>query len=164
MRTLVTYMSLTGNTQKVAEAIYGEIEGEKELKSLNEVNSLEGYDLAFIGFPIHAFGPAQEGRDFLMKHAAGRKVAIFITHAAFEENDLTRSWVATCLESAKDAEVLGTFHCQGELAQEIAAMLINDANPQMQAFGHQREATIGQPDASRLEKARAFARSICASE
>ncbi len=158
MKVLVAYMSQTNNTKKVAEAIYGGIDGDKEIKELKDVGSLKEYDLAFIGFPIHAFGPAQQGKDFLVNQSTGKKVAIFITHAALEDNELTKTWVKTCLESAEKADVLGTFHCQGELAEGIAEMLKKDSNPQMQEFGNQRELTIGQPDASRLEKARTFAR------
>ena len=65
MKTLVAYVTQSGNTRKVAEAIYGEIPGEKELKELSEVESLEGYDLAFVGFPIIAFGPEKSAREFL---------------------------------------------------------------------------------------------------
>ena len=32
MKLLVTYLSQTGNTKKVAEAIYGELSGDKELQ------------------------------------------------------------------------------------------------------------------------------------
>ncbi len=68
MNVLVTYMSQTGNTKKVADAIYEEINETKEIKELKSVESLETYDLAFVGFPIHAFGPAQQGKDFLINH------------------------------------------------------------------------------------------------
>ncbi len=40
MKTLVTYMSQTGNTKKIAEAIYGELEGEKDIKPIAEVKVL----------------------------------------------------------------------------------------------------------------------------
>ena len=53
-KVLVAYMSKTGNTKKVAEVIYDEIQGEKEIKTIEEVESLNSYDLAFLGFPIHA--------------------------------------------------------------------------------------------------------------
>ena len=46
MKTLVTYMSQTGNTKKIAEAIYETISGEKEIKQLKEIDSLEDYDFA----------------------------------------------------------------------------------------------------------------------
>jgi flavodoxin len=52
-RVLVAYMTSTGNTKKIAEAIYSEIATEKEIKPVREVQNLEGYDLAFLGFPTH---------------------------------------------------------------------------------------------------------------
>ena len=48
MKVLVAYKSVTGNTKKVAEAIFNEIEGEKEIKNLKEIKGIEGYDLAFL--------------------------------------------------------------------------------------------------------------------
>ncbi|MDM8001227.1 MAG: flavodoxin family protein, partial [Dehalococcoidia bacterium] len=41
MKTLVAYVSRTGNTKKVAHAIFAEIRGEKELKELGQVSTLE---------------------------------------------------------------------------------------------------------------------------
>ncbi len=160
MKVLVAYMSQTGNTQKVAEAIFSEITGEKEIEKLEEVASLDGYDLAFVGFPIHAFGPAEPAKQFLLSRCAGKAVALFITHAAAEDGEGTQAWVNACLECAAQAEVLGSFDCQGELSAEIAEFLIKSDDPNLQAFGKQRDATLGQPDASRLEKARQFAREI----
>ena len=52
-----TYMSQTGNTKKIAEAIYDAIPQPKEIKRVEEVTSLEGYDLSFLGFPTLRFGP-----------------------------------------------------------------------------------------------------------
>src|SRR5450759_1732416 len=82
MTTLLTYVSNTGNTRKVAEAIYDELPDEKEIKEISEVSSREGYDLSFIGFPINANGPNPKAAEFLEKSTAGRKIAIFITHGA----------------------------------------------------------------------------------
>ena len=45
MKVLVAYKSQTGNTRKIAEAIFGEIQEEKEIKRIADVDSLEGYDL-----------------------------------------------------------------------------------------------------------------------
>jgi flavodoxin len=65
MKVLVAYMSKTGNTRKVAEAIYEEIERDKEIKRVKEVKDLEGYDLAFLGFPVYNHGPDKKARRFL---------------------------------------------------------------------------------------------------
>ena len=45
-KVLIAYMSWTGNTKKVAEAIYDAIPQAKEIKQVEDVGSLEGYDLA----------------------------------------------------------------------------------------------------------------------
>lgn len=160
MKTLVAYFSQTGKTKLVAEAIYESIEGEKELKQLGEVESLEGYDLAFIGFPIIAFGPAREGKEFLEQKAAGRKVALFVTHAAPEGQEGIGEWLERCREAAASAELVGFFDCQGELSEAIAEALMKSDDPMMRGFGERRPETIGQPDEARLRRARDFAREV----
>ncbi len=40
MKVLVTYLSRTGNTRKVAQAIFEEIKDEKEIKPIADVDSL----------------------------------------------------------------------------------------------------------------------------
>ena len=44
MKSLVTYMSQTGNTKKIAEAIFEELPGEKEIKPLDEVFETDDAD------------------------------------------------------------------------------------------------------------------------
>lgn len=160
MKTLVAYVTQSGNTRKVAEAIYGEVPGEKELKELPEVESLEGYGLSFIGFPIIAFGPEMSAKEFLAAKAAGKKVALFITHAAPEDQEGVDVWLAKCRDAAAGADLVGMFDCQGELAQGIADALLKSDSEMMRSFGERRPETMGQPDESRLEKARAFAREM----
>jgi len=86
MRVLVGYVSQTGNTKKVAEAIFGEIEGEKEIKKLDQIKNMKGYDLAFLGFPVRAFGPDKKAKKFLQTQCRGKKIALFITHASPEDH------------------------------------------------------------------------------
>lgn len=163
MKTLVAYHSQTGQTKKVADAIYESIEGEKEIRPLSEVESLDGYDLSFIGFPINAFNPAKEGKEFLEQHAAGEKVALFVTHAAPEDQEGVGEWLDRCRDAAVSAELLGFFHCQGELSEAIADFLHKSDNPTMKSFGERRPDTIGQPDETRLQRARDFAREVLGS-
>ncbi len=162
MRTLVAYFSQTGKTKLVAEAIYESIEGERELKELGQVESLEGYDLSFIGFPIIAFGPAKEGKEFLEQKAAGRKVALFITHAAPEDMAGIEAWLDKCRAAAASADLVGFFDCQGELSEAIAAALLKSDDPALRSFGERRPETVGQPDETRLQRARDFAREVMA--
>jgi flavodoxin len=160
VKTLVAYVSLTGNTRKVAEAIYAGLPEEKELKELDAVKDLDEYRISFIGFPIHAHGPAKEASEFLEAHAEGRPVALFVTHATPEEAPDLSQMIQNCVNAAAGAQVLGVFNCQGELAQDVIEHLQKSNHPQMRLFGEQGNYTKGQPDASRLERAGAFARQI----
>ena len=160
MKVIVAYMSQTGNTKKVAEAIFKEIKGKKEIKQMSEVSSLDDYDLAFIGFPIQGYGPAGEGKSFLEQHVKGKNIALFITHASPEDNPEVREWLERCQAAAAGANILGIFDCQGELSQAIADFMLNSGDPSLVADAKKRSTTVGQPDAARLKKARTFAKEI----
>lgn len=164
MKVLVGYMSQTGNTKKVAEAIFGEIEAEKEMRSLEEIATLEGFDLAFIGLPLQGFGPANDAKVFLEQHSAGKKIALFVTHAVTEGYEELPEWLGKCREAAAGADIVGFFDCQGELAEAIAEVLKQSGDPKLVGFGEMRPDTLGQPDAGRLEKARAFAKEVMAKQ
>ena len=55
---------------------------------------------------------------------------------------------------------MGFYNCQGALSEKIANMLKKMPDPNMQAFGNMREATVGKPDDETLEKARKWATDI----
>lgn len=160
MKTLVTYVTQTGNTKKVAEAIYGEIAGKKDIKPLSEVKDLEGYDLAFIGFPVMQFDIPKNARSFIEEKTKGKNIAVFMTHAIPEGAEPIQSWTGSVKETAAAAKLLGVFECQGELAQNVIDMLLKSDNPQMQEFAKLGPSTKGQPDESRLKKARLFAKEV----
>jgi len=130
MKVLVAYMSQTGNTKKIAEAIFGEIQAKKDIKELKNVATLEGYDFVFVGFPMHYGGPAKPAKNFLEKHVQGKKIALFVTHATREDSKALQKWLAKCKKAATGADLVGFFNCQGKL------------------------------DATRLDRARGFAKEI----
>jgi flavodoxin len=161
MKVLVAYMSQTGNTRKVAEAIFGEIAGDKEIKRIQDVQSLDGYDISFLGFPMH-------GDKLEPKVAAqlsglcipGKKVAIFATHAGQEENNAhAQQWLAQLEQAASAATIVGTFNCQGQLAATIKFIMSIHPNAEYRRWA-KMDSSHGQPDESRLEKARAFSRQV----
>lgn len=158
MKVLVTYFSQTGNTKKVAEAIFEEIQTEKELKPLKEVDSLEGYDFTFIGFPVQGFGPIKNAADFIKKHATDKKIALFVTHAMPPDMDMLQSLLSKCKKPANKAEIVGFYDCQGELAENVAQMLMKSGNPQMEQFGKMRDETAGHPNDEEIKNARVFAK------
>jgi flavodoxin len=162
MKVLVTYFSQTGNTKKIAEAIFEEIHTEKEIKPLKEVSNLEGYDFAFIGFPVHGFGPTKNAADFIKKHAKDKKVALFVTHAMPPDMDMLQGLLNKCKKPANKADLVNFYDCQGELAEKVAQMLMKSGNPQMEQFGKMRDMTVGHPNAEEIENARIFARETIA--
>lgn len=158
MKVLVAYMSSTGNTKKIAEAIYGEIAAEKEIKPISEVEDIGAYDLTFLGFPTHGYGPDKKTKAFLEKLCKdGKKVALFVTHAAPENEPEVPEWMAKFKQAASGAELVGLFDCQGEMAKGVKFIMKIAPNKKLRSDA-KRDNSKGQPDESRLEKARAFAR------
>ena len=160
MKVIVAYFSWSGNTRKIAEAIFQEIQGEKEIKEFNEIDDLDGCDLAFVGFPIHGFGAPEEAQSFLEKHCRGKKITLFVTHGAPEHSEDLPPWLAKCKEAAAGANVIDMFNCQGELAQYVIDELLKHEDPKVRSWGEHGPSTRGQPDAARVERARVFAKKI----
>jgi flavodoxin len=160
MRTLVAYMSKTGNTKKVAEAIYEALDCEKEIMPIAQVIDIGGYDLSFLGFPSHRFGPDPETVSLLQKHCQpGRDVALFITHAAPEDEAELAGWLEGFRNAASGANIVGMFDCQGQLAKGIKFIMSILPNREIRAMARW-DNSQGQPDAARLDRARAYAREM----
>jgi flavodoxin len=158
MKVLVAYMSRTGNTKKVAEAIYDVIPQPKEIKRVEDITSLEGYDLAFLGFPMHGYGPDKKVKAFLETHVKGRAIALFITHMAPENAPPLQGWIQKFSDAAVGAKVVGVFDCQGQLNSRLLKIYIRiTRNPRLR---ESMWAGQGQPDATRLERAKTFANEI----
>ena len=156
MKVLVAYMSRTGNTKKIAEAIYGAIPQPKEIKRVEDVTSLEGYDFSFLGFPIHPQGPDKQAKTFLETHVKDRSIALFITHMAPEEFPLVQGWIQKFRDAAVGANIVGVFDCQGQVSRLVKAFMRISPNPQLRRWARM-DNSQGQPDAARLERARTFA-------
>ena len=85
MKILVAYMSSTGNTKKVAEAIFGEINGEKELKRMKTYR-ISGSMISRSLVSRRISSVQTRTKEFLQKQCTGgRKVALFVTHCAPED-------------------------------------------------------------------------------
>ena len=85
MRTLVVYDSVHGNTEKIAQAIGGAIDGEVQVVHAGEadVAQLGACDLVIVGAPTYGGRPTPAMLEFLAKVPAsawqGKKVASFDT-------------------------------------------------------------------------------------
>jgi len=160
MKVLVAYMSKTGNTKKVAEAIFGEITDDKEIKPINEVDSIEKYDLAFLGFPVIKEGLDGKAATFLKKQCInGRNVVLFVTHAAPEDHPDLPPMLEKFRQAADGAYLVDMFDCQGELAKNVKMIMSILPNAKYRMWAKQ-DNSQGQPDKARLDRARTFSRDV----
>jgi flavodoxin len=160
MNVLVTYMSQTGNTRKVAEEIFAGIDEEKEIKPIDEVDSIADYDVSFLGFPIHQEGPDKKTTQLLEKHCVnGRKVVLFITHASPEDGVDLPPMLAKFRQAARGADLVDMFHCQGQLAKAVKFILSVYPKAKYRRWARE-DNSPGQPDQARLDRARAFSREV----
>jgi flavodoxin len=160
MKVLVAYMSRTGNTRKVAEAIFEEISDEKEIKPIGKVGSIEGYDIAFLGFPIHAMGPDKKTVELLERHCVnGRNIALFITHMAPEDAQELPTWLDKFRQAASRANIVDVFDCQGQVAKPVKLFMLMAPDAKLRSWA-KKDNSKGQPDKARLDRARVFSRNV----
>ena len=159
MKTLVTYISSSGNTKALAQALYDGIEGSKDILPMDEVKDVGRYDVIFVGFPIIAKGAPRKARRFLSGPAKGKKVGLFITHGMPGSMKMLGPMLEKCKAAARDAEVIGTMDCQGKLAGWMASLFRLYPNAEVREWVRAGGESIGvgHPGKEDLEKAREFA-------
>lgn len=167
MKVLIIYLSQTGNTKKIASAIYEEVSLANEviLCKLDEVDpeSIKKYDQVILGSPIHAGTIAKEIQDFLQKlpRLPGLRLAGFITHAATAYpkqtlEQMTQPFADIC--SDKDMEYLGCFNCQGYLADFMHEAVQKMQNTSDAEWQEKVKRMTGHPNADDEADAKSFAR------
>lgn len=158
MKTLVTYFTQTGNTEKVARAIYETIGAQKELLPVKEVKSPDGYDLIFCGFPVHAHSVPLSIQGFIKGIPPGKKLALFVTHGSLRGGELATTAIEHATSLASKLKVLGTFGCRGKVDPKIIEALLK--KPEHRAWAETAKSAASHPDESDLEDARQFAKTI----
>ena len=157
-RCLVTYFSLTGNTKKVAEAIFDALDVEKEILSIEQIQQIDEYTLIFIGFPVHSHSVPIKIQDFIKKIPTNKKIAFFSTHGSLTGSRLSREAIEHAAILASKAKVLGTFSCRAKVSLEALEALRK--SPEHEAWADMAISAASHPDKGDLEDAKAFARWI----
>jgi flavodoxin len=155
---LVTYLSQTGNTKKIAEAIFASLEGDKTIKPVDEVQEIEGYSLIFIGFPVHSHSVPYKIEGFLRNIPEGKKIALFSTHGSLPGGHLATEALEHAAVIASKVKVLGTFTCRGKVS--MAALEVLSKSPEHKAWAEMAPSSQTHPDEADLEDARSFAKRI----
>jgi len=166
MKILVIYYSQSGNTKKVADVIFEMLPSPKLIVKMEEVESLDEFDLIFAGFPVWQFGVPKPARPFFSRLTKAHQVALFVTHAMDPDTSnpelrmMLDGILEKCRKAGDKANLAGFFHCRGELSKETADMLAHSRMPLLERFAGMREETLGHPDHNDLRLARTFCQEI----
>lgn len=160
MKALVTYYSQTGNTEKLARAIHEAITADKELLPVQEVKSVEGYDIIFIGFPVHAHSVPAKLIPFFKLLPDGQKIAFFCTHGSLRGGHLPKQALEHAIGLAARAKILGAFGVRGRTNAQIIEMLMNQI--EHRAWAEEAQGAHEHPNATDLADGKEFAQGIIA--
>ena len=156
MKVLVTYYSETGNTEKLAQAIFEGIESaEKEILPIAEVKDVQDYNLIFCGFPVKESSVPNKAEAFLKNIPEGKLLALFATHGSLRGGQLAITAFHYALSLAARATIIGTFGCRGKVKSSLIEAL--EKKPEHKAWAQEAQSAIGHPDGADLEDGRDFA-------
>jgi len=169
MKVLIAYYSQTGNTEKIARAMYdGASQGhEAELIKIGEADAseLKAYDFIFIGSPIHGGRLAAPAGEFIeaMPDMSGVKAAGFITHSDPAYPDQATEKIADPLAEtlgAKGLEFKGLFTSIGFLTPDLHEMIRKRRNLTDEQWEARLGKMAGHPNEEDVARARAFAEEV----
>lgn len=158
MKVLVTYYSQTGNTEKLARAIFEAIHFEKELLPIKDVKDSRGYDIIFVGFPVQAHSVPAAVHPFFKNLPDKQPIALFCTHGSLRGGQLPKQAIEHALGLASRARVLGTLGVRGRVNPKVIDALMQTA--QNQAWAIEAQGAIDHPTDADLADGKAFARDI----
>jgi len=161
MKALVTYFSESGNTERVAQAIYEGIEGDqKKISPLGQFQDIADFEIVFVGFPVHASSVPGQAEKFIKTIPEGKMLALFATHGSFRGGQLAITAFYHAMSLAPKATVLGTFGCRGEVKSQLIEALMK--SPEHKAWAIEAQSAAGHPDDADLEEAKKFAEQMLA--
>jgi flavodoxin len=154
--TLVAYYSLTGNTKKIGEAIFEALPQPKAIKPMSEIQSLNEYDLVFVGFPVQSHSVPFKAEKFLQSIPRGKKIALFSTHGSVTGSRLSREAIEHAVVVASQAKLISTFSCRGKVSPQALEAL--SRSPEHEAWTDMAASAGSHPNDHDLSDAKAFAR------
>ncbi len=159
MKSLILYSSQSGNTLKLAKAIYDNIDGDKDIYPIDEAPSFGvNYDLVAVGFWLQAGKPDPRTINFLEKCKREAKIFLFATHGAAKGSDHAKNAMDHAVSLVNDAEVIGTFSCQGEVNPKVLEKVKQKETPPV--WIKDADDAKGHPDAEDIEELVAMIKKI----
>ena len=171
MKILIAYFSQTSNTEQIARAVHQELSGDHQvdLEKIEEIDAagLAGYELVFVGTPIHAGGLSGPVKTLLENLPSLPTLAFagLVTHASdvySKENYEKGLESLASTAEGKSIRYLGCFDCQGRLAPAIQPMVQKSQGLSDEEWAKRMAETDKHPDAEDEKGAQAFAREVMA--
>ena len=162
---LVLYDSESGNTKKIAAAIFSRLPGNsKDLIDINTDKTIPEARVYFIGFCVHRGTCSLRVSDFL-GDLSGKAISLFGTCGMGDSPEYYKrieQSVSAWIES--DNQYLGAFICQGRMPQKVRqkyeAMRNEENAKQMDYFIRNFDQALPHPDSLDEEHARVFVDNI----
>lgn len=162
MQAMVIYSSQTGNTQKIATAIFAAIPGEsKDMQRIEEYTGKDA-EIFFVGFWTDR-GNCDAQIANLLAGLHGKRIALFGTCGAQRDEAYyeqiireVKAWIPP------DNEYAGAFMCQGKMLMQVRkryeAMLTDGSNdPHILRMIRNFDEALLHPDRKDEQEAAAFA-------
>ncbi|MCK5108722.1 MAG: flavodoxin family protein, partial [Methanosarcinales archaeon] len=122
MRTLVVYSSRTGNTKKVADAIYGIMPEGSKIAPVKDDPNFEDYDFVVLGFWVDKGLPDKKAQEYMRK-IKGKKVGLFATLGADPDSEHANDCMKHASEMVRsDNDLIGHFISQGKVDPKLIKM------------------------------------------
>ena len=158
---LVLYESRSGNTKKIAAAIFSNLPGNsKDLIDITTDKSIPEAKVYFIGFWVNRGTCSMEVSDFI-SDLGGKSIALFGTCGMGDSPDYYKaieSSVNAWIES--DNDYLGAFICQGKMPRKVRekyeAMRNAENETQMNLYIRNFDEALTHPDSLDIEHAKVF--------
>ena len=125
MKNLVVYSSKTGNTQKIAAAVFEVLPEPKEIFSVEAAPPPDPYDFIAMGFWVNQ-GTADAKAQEYMKRINGKKVGVFATLGAYPNSSHACEALSRAGELLDGNDVLGEFICQGKIDPDLLDKMPKD--------------------------------------
>ncbi len=122
MKSMVVVSSKTGNTRKVAQAIFEALPDPKQLFAVEEAPDPGEYDFIALGFWVDKGTADAKARSYF-ERVQGKKVGIFGTLGAYPDSDHARESMDRARALLKGNEILGDFLCQGRVDPKLVKMM-----------------------------------------
>ncbi len=157
MKSLVVYSSRTGNTRKVAEAIFEILPEPKQIFPVEEAPPPDVFDFIAIGFWVNRGTADQKAADY-MKNLKNMRVGVFGTLGAYPDSDHAETCMKRVRAMLEGNEFLGGFLCQGKVDPDVVekmSRLAPEAHPMTEERRNRIEEAKNHPNERDFQNAQA---------